>query len=37
MIVALAEATQCGILLSEDLQHGQAIAGLRVENPFLTT
>ena len=37
MIVALAEATQCGILLSEDLQHGQTIAGVRVENPFLTT
>lgn len=37
MIVALAEATQCRILLSEDLQHGQTIASVRVENPFLTT
>ena len=37
MIVAVAEATQCGILFSEDLQHGQIIAGVRVENPFLTT
>ena len=37
MIVAVAEATQCGILFSEDMQHGQIIAGVRIENPFLTT
>ncbi|MBK8119320.1 MAG: PIN domain-containing protein [Sulfuritalea sp.] len=34
MIVALAEATQCRILLSEDIQHGQTIAGVRVEKSF---
>ena len=37
MIVAMAEATQCEIVFSEDMQHGQTIAGVRVENPFLTT
>ncbi len=35
MIVAVAEAAQCEILYSEDMQHGQTIAGVRIENPFL--
>lgn len=36
MILAVAEATQCDVLFSEDMQHGQVIAGVRIENPFLT-
>ena len=35
MILAAAEQDGAGELLSEDLQHGQAIAGIRVVNPFL--
>ena len=34
LIVAAALAAGCKRLLSEDLQHGQKIAGLRIENPF---
>ena len=34
MIVASALEAGCAVLYSEDLQHGQAIEGLRVENPF---
>lgn len=34
MIVAAAEASDATVLLSEDLSHGQVIAGIRVENPF---
>lgn len=37
MIVAAAEAADAVVLLSEDLSHGQTIAGLRVENPFRET
>jgi predicted nucleic acid-binding protein len=32
--VAAALEAGCTRLLSEDLQHGQRIEGLRIENPF---
>jgi predicted nucleic acid-binding protein len=35
LIVAAAQAAGCRRLLSEDLQHGQRLDGLLVENPFL--
>ncbi len=35
LIVASAIEGQCGILYSEDLQHGQRFNGLQVQNPFL--
>ncbi len=35
MIVAAAEQDGAEQLLSEDLKHGQVIAGVRVVNPFL--
>jgi len=35
LIVHTAVAASCERLLSEDLQHGQRIEGVRVENPFL--
>jgi len=35
LIVAAALQAECELLLSEDLQHGQKIGALRVENPFL--
>ena len=35
LIVKAASAARCERLLSEDLQHGQVIDGVRVENPFL--
>lgn len=35
LIVAAAQASECGVLLSEDLQDGQSFDGLRVANPFL--
>jgi predicted nucleic acid-binding protein len=34
LIVAAALEVGCKRLLSEDLQHGQRIEGLRIENPF---
>lgn len=34
MIVAAALEAGCRRLLTEDLQHGQRIDGLRIENPF---
>lgn len=34
LIVAAALQAGCKRLLSEDLQHGQRIEGLRIENPF---
>lgn len=34
LIVAAALEAGCKRLLSEDLQHGQRVEGLRVENPF---
>lgn len=35
LIVAAALQAGCRRLLTEDLQHGQEIDGLRIENPFL--
>ncbi|MBI4754033.1 MAG: PIN domain-containing protein [Betaproteobacteria bacterium] len=35
MIIAAAEAAAVRTLLTEDLNHGQIIAGVRIENPFL--
>lgn len=37
LIVTAAQQAQCEVLLTEDLQHGQTFAGLRVENPYLKT
>lgn len=34
-IIAAARARGCDVLYSEDLNHGQVIEGMRVENPFL--
>jgi predicted nucleic acid-binding protein len=33
--VASALEAGCHVLYSEDLQHGQIVDGLRIENPFL--
>lgn len=35
LILAAAARARCGALLSEDLNTGQVIEGVRVENPFL--
>jgi predicted nucleic acid-binding protein len=35
LIVAAAVLGRCDTLLTEDLQHGQVIRGVRIENPFL--
>jgi predicted nucleic acid-binding protein len=34
LIVAAAASANCKVLLTEDLNHGQTIAGVRVSNPF---
>jgi|SRR5277367_304841 len=34
LILAAALESQCSVLYSEDLQHGQQMEGLRIENPF---
>jgi predicted nucleic acid-binding protein len=34
LIVAAAIEARCARLLTEDLQHGQVVEGLRIENPF---
>jgi len=34
LIVRAAAVAGCGILLSEDLQHGQVVDGVRIEDPF---
>ncbi len=34
MIVAAAELQHCGLLLSEDLQHGQSCGSVKIWNPF---
>jgi predicted nucleic acid-binding protein len=36
LIVSAAKATGCGYLLTEDLQAGQELDGVKVLNPFLT-
>jgi predicted nucleic acid-binding protein len=35
LIVAAALEARCGVLYSEDLQHGLKVEGLCIENPFL--
>jgi predicted nucleic acid-binding protein len=35
LVVQSALATRCGVLYSEDLQHGRQFGGLRIENPFV--
>ena len=35
LIVAAAAQAECGVLYSEDLQHGRRFDGLQIENPFL--
>lgn len=35
-IVEAARSLGCGVVLSEDLQHGQDLAGVKVVDPFLT-
>ena len=34
LIVAAAQATECSVLLTEELQNGQLLDGLRVVDPF---
>jgi predicted nucleic acid-binding protein len=34
LIVKAAKQAACGVLLSEDLQHGWTVDGLKIENPF---
>lgn len=34
LIVRAAENAGCAVLLSEDLQHGESISGVRITNPF---
>jgi predicted nucleic acid-binding protein len=34
LIVSAAEAARCERILTEDMQHGQVIRGVRAENPF---
>ena len=35
LAVSSALHSDCKILYSEDLQHGQTVCSLRIENPFL--
>ena len=35
LIVSAALAAGCGVLLTEDLQHGRTVRGLEIRNPFL--
>jgi predicted nucleic acid-binding protein len=35
LIIAAAAEARCSKLLTEDLQHGQVVDGVRIENPFL--
>jgi predicted nucleic acid-binding protein len=37
LVLAAAQLAGCSTLLSEDFQHGQDFAGVRVANPFRTT
>jgi predicted nucleic acid-binding protein len=34
LIIVSAESARCGVLWSEDLNHGQIIRGVRIENPL---
>jgi len=35
LILRCAKQTGCSVLLTEDMQHGQMIDGVQIENPFL--
>jgi predicted nucleic acid-binding protein len=35
LVLRMAKQTGCRILLSEDMQHGQVIDGVRIVNPFI--
>jgi predicted nucleic acid-binding protein len=35
LIVKAASTSGCSVLVTEDLQHGQTIEGVRIENPFI--
>lgn len=35
LVLAAALESECDILYSEDLQHGQKISGLKIQNPFV--
>jgi predicted nucleic acid-binding protein len=35
LILAAAVEARCSRLLTEDLEHGQVVEGVRIENPFL--
>jgi predicted nucleic acid-binding protein len=37
LIVAAARIAECSLLLTEDLQHGQDLDGLKVINPFIAS
>jgi predicted nucleic acid-binding protein len=37
LILAAAVEGRCTKFYSEDMQHGQVVEGLRIENPFLGT
>jgi len=37
LILAAATEAACTTVLTEDMQHGQVVEGLRIENPFLRT
>ena len=37
LVIAAAQAAQCQVLYSEDMQHGQLVGALRIVNPFLMT
>jgi predicted nucleic acid-binding protein len=37
LILAAAKREGCTTIYSEDMQHGQVVEGLRIENPFLRT
>jgi len=34
LVLQAASVAGCSVLLTEDLQHGQVLAGVRIENPF---
>lgn len=35
LLLSTAISARCSVLLTEDLNHGQVIRGVRIENPFL--
>ncbi|MCB0621045.1 MAG: PIN domain-containing protein [Saprospiraceae bacterium] len=35
LIISAAKSARCGIILTEDMNHGQEVAGVKVQNPFL--